>query len=67
MDLRQLKTAGTQEGGRRPFQKLDIQFGMDLCGEIHILFVHKALDPVKHSVYFVKSTLDGVFIYPCKA
>ena len=63
MDFRKFKPAGPQECGRSSFQQLNIQFGMDLSGKIDILLVQKALDPMEHSVHFVKSPLDGVPVY----
>ena len=61
MDLRQFITAGAEESGRRPFQKLDVKFRVDLSGKIYIFLIQKALDSVEHAIDFVKPTFFRIF------
>ena len=67
MDLRQLIAAGAQESRRRPLQELDVDIGMNLCGQVHILLVQEALNAVEHSVYLVEASLLGGLVDPRQA
>ena len=67
MNLRQLIAAGAQESRRRPLQELDVDIGMNLCGQVHILLVQEALNAVEHSVYLVEASLLGGLVDPRQA
>ena len=64
--FRKLIAAGTKESRRGPLQKLDIELGMDLSRKVDILFIKKALNSVKHSIYLVKAALYCVLVYASK-
>ena len=57
VDFRKFITAGTKKCGRSPFQKLNVKLGMNLGRKVDILLVKQTLDSVKHSIYFIGSTV----------
>jgi len=63
MNFRQFIPTGAEKSGRRPLQKFNVQFRMNLSGQIHVFFIQKSLNAMKHTVYFVKTTFLCIFIY----
>ena len=59
MDFGQLVAAGAQEGGRGAFEQFQVQFILDMLGQVHILLIHEALDAVAHTVNLVVAAFFG--------